>query len=189
MAHRMTLVLQVHRELDAQCQSQVAAAAGFKVDKLTVADVAYPLVTDRLTAVFRQQLVHIWNGCISDDPRVSTVSKGGHNQLPLHQPSSGSLPFTAWHEQGGSCPLCSQSHLLLLTRYQRMLGYNHRCLHALGKKVPPDSMTSKVCLTFVSSSNSLFFFVCVYLFLLLTVWFLCVYIQYTVFVLYNILIT
>ena len=50
VAQRMTLVLQAHRELDAQCRSQ-AAAAGLKVDELTVADVAYPLVTGRLMAV------------------------------------------------------------------------------------------------------------------------------------------
>ena len=38
-----------------------------EVDNLTVADVAYPLVTKRLTGVFQQQLVHVRNGCISDD--------------------------------------------------------------------------------------------------------------------------
>ena len=44
-----------------------AQAAGMEVD-ISVADVAYPLVARRLIEVFQQQLVHIWNGCISDDP-------------------------------------------------------------------------------------------------------------------------
>ncbi len=67
VAERMTLVLNAHRELDRQCLTQ-AEAAGMEVDNLTVADVAYPLVTKRLVGVFQQQLVHVRNGCISDDP-------------------------------------------------------------------------------------------------------------------------
>jgi hypothetical protein len=36
------------------------------LDQLSVADVASPL-TDRVMAVCQQQLVHVRNGCISDD--------------------------------------------------------------------------------------------------------------------------
>ena len=52
VAKRMVLVLKAHRELDSQCRSQ-AEAAGMEVDNLTVADVAYPLVTKRLIGVFQ----------------------------------------------------------------------------------------------------------------------------------------
>ena len=73
------LVLKAHRELDRKCHTQ-AEAPGMEVDNLTVADVAYPLVTKRLVGVFHQQFVHVRNGCISDDPeslpcvRVGTVN-------------------------------------------------------------------------------------------------------------------
>ena len=63
---RMTLVLNAHREIDHQCHIQ-AEAAGMNVENLTVADVVYPLVTSRVMGVFQRQLVHVQNGCISDD--------------------------------------------------------------------------------------------------------------------------
>lgn len=44
----MLLVLKAHRELDIQCRSQ-AESAGMQVENLTVANVAYPLITKRLT--------------------------------------------------------------------------------------------------------------------------------------------
>lgn len=47
-------------ELDSQCHSQ-AEAAGMEVDNLTVADIAYTLITKRVTGVF-QQLFHFCNG-------------------------------------------------------------------------------------------------------------------------------
>ena len=102
VAEWMILVLKAHREIDAQCCMQ-AEAAGMKVDDLTVADVAYPLITRRVTAMFQQQLVHVWNGCISDD----AIHESWHNKLPLNRPSSGPLPVAAWDKQGGSCPLCT----------------------------------------------------------------------------------
>ena len=51
----MVLVLKAHRELDSQCRAQ-AEAAGMEVENLTVADIAYPLVTKRVVGVFQQQL-------------------------------------------------------------------------------------------------------------------------------------
>ena len=74
VAEHMILVLKAHRELDLQCRTQ-AEAAGMEVDNLTVADIAYPLVTKRLMGVFRQQLVHVRNGCTSDDP---AICESGH---------------------------------------------------------------------------------------------------------------
>jgi hypothetical protein len=47
VADQMLQVLQVHRELDNQCRLQ-AASAGMEVEDLTVADVAYPLITRKL---------------------------------------------------------------------------------------------------------------------------------------------
>ena len=35
-----------------------------EVENLTVADVAYPFVTNRVMSVFQQQLIHVRNGCI-----------------------------------------------------------------------------------------------------------------------------
>ena len=74
------LVLKAHKELDRQCRSQTEAA-GMEVDNITVADIAYyPLVTKRMIGVFQQQLVHVRNGCISDDPEhLPYVSVGTIN--------------------------------------------------------------------------------------------------------------
>ena len=69
-----------HRELDIQCRNQ-AKAAGLEVEDLTVADIAYPLVTKRLTGVYQQQLVHIRNGCVSDDQKHLPYVKV-RSQLP-----------------------------------------------------------------------------------------------------------
>ena len=57
------------------------------MDDLTIADIAYPLITKRVVVVYEQQLVHVRNACVSDDPeslpyvKVGTVnyhSKGHH---------------------------------------------------------------------------------------------------------------
>ena len=48
-----------------------------EMDNLTVADVAYPLVTKRLIGIYQQQLVHVHNGCISDDPEHLPFAKVG----------------------------------------------------------------------------------------------------------------
>ena len=88
VTERMTLVLNAHRELDRQCFIQ-AKAADMEVDNLTVADVAYPLVTKRLVGVFQEQLVHVRNWCISDDPeRLPYVRFGRvnfHSMWPLQE--------------------------------------------------------------------------------------------------------
>ena len=86
VAQLMELVLKAHLELDRQCRAQ-AEAACFQVDNLTVADVAYPLITKRVMGVFQQQLVHVRNGCISDDP----------NRLPYARVGTVNYHFTGHH--------------------------------------------------------------------------------------------
>ena len=44
------------------------SAVCLEVDNLTLADIAYPLVTKRVIGIFLWQLIHVRNGCISDDP-------------------------------------------------------------------------------------------------------------------------
>ena len=75
VAERMILVLKAHQELDFQCHSQ-AEAAGLEVN-LTAADIAYPLITQRVTDAFQQQLIHVHNGCTSDDPEHLPYVKVG----------------------------------------------------------------------------------------------------------------
>ena len=99
-------MLKAHQEVDVQCRTQ-AQAAGIKVDNISVADVAYPLITRRLIGVFQQQLVHVHNGCISDDPEHLPYE----HQLSLNRTSSGSLPVTAWYKQGGGCSFCAAPDL------------------------------------------------------------------------------
>ena len=153
VAGRMVLVLKAHRELDFQCRSQ-AEAAGMEVDNLTVADVAYPLVTKRLTGVFQQQLVHVHNGCISDDPerlpyvKVGTINyhSTGHH-LKHYQSLRGTSKVEAVHSVLDRT-FYSQRGIGAEVFDARLgwwiLGYNRRRLRALGKKVPPDSMAPKV---------------------------------------------
>ena len=154
VAERMVLVLKAHRELDYQCRSQ-AEAAGMEVDNLTVADVAYPLVTRRLMGVFQQQLVHVRNGCISDNPdhlpyvKVGTVNfhSTGHH-LEHYQSLRGTSKVEAVHSvldrtfytQRGIGAEVFDARLGWW-----ILAYNRRRLRALGKKVPPDTMPPKVC--------------------------------------------
>ena len=100
---RMILVLKAHREIDAQGRKQ-AEAAGMKVNDLTVTDVAYPLITRRVMAVFQQQLIHIRNGCMSDDPdhlpfvKVGTINyhSTGHH-LDHYQSLRGTSKVEAVH--------------------------------------------------------------------------------------------
>ena len=47
VADRMLLVLKAHTELDNQCRSQ-ARSAGLEVENLSVADIAYPLITKKV---------------------------------------------------------------------------------------------------------------------------------------------
>lgn len=53
VADRMLLVLKAHKELDNQCRAQ-AESAGLEVDNLSVADVAYPLVTKKLIGQYNE---------------------------------------------------------------------------------------------------------------------------------------
>ena len=116
VASRMILVLKAHREIDAQCRSQ-AEAAGLEVDNLTVADIAYPLVKKRVICIFQQQLVHVRNGCISDDPDHLPYVKVG--TINFHS-TGHHLPVSAWHQQSRSCPFCARPNLLLFLA-------RHRC--------------------------------------------------------------
>ena len=154
VAERMVLVLKAHRELDSQCRAQ-AEAAGMEVENLTVADIAYPLVTKRVVGVFQQQLVHVRNGCISDDPehlpyvKVGTVNYHltGHH-LNHYQSLRGTSRVEAVHSVLDRT-FYSQRGIGTEVFDARLgwwiLGYNRRRLRALGKKVPPDSMPPKVC--------------------------------------------
>ena len=153
VANRMTMVLNAHRELDCQCQSQ-AKAAGMNVENLTVADVAYPLVTKRVMDVFQRQLVHVRNGCISDDPehlpyvQVGSINfhSTGH-YLPHYQSLRGTSKVEAVHSVLDRS-FYSQRGIGAAVFDARLgwwlVGYNRRRLRALGKKVPPDTMPPKV---------------------------------------------
>jgi len=54
----MILVLKAHREPDLQCRTQ-AEETDMEVDNLTVANIAYTLVTKRLMGMLHQQLVYV----------------------------------------------------------------------------------------------------------------------------------
>jgi hypothetical protein len=150
----MTLVLQAHRELDAQCRVQ-AEAAGMEADNLKVADIAYPLVTKRMMGVFQQQLIHVRNGCIFDDPeRLPFVKVGmvnyhstGHH-LDHFQSLHGTSKVEAVHSVLDRA-FYSQRGIGVEVFDARLgwwvLRYNRRHLRALGNKVPPDSTPPKVC--------------------------------------------
>ena len=153
VADRMIAVLNAHRELDCQCQKQ-AKAAGLSIDDITVADIAYPLITKRVMDVFQRQLIHVRNGCISDDPQ----------QLPCVCVGTVDFLFTGHilsHYQSlrGTSKVEAVHSVLDRTFYSQrgigsevfdarlgwwLTGYNRRRFRALGFKVPPDSMSPKV---------------------------------------------
>ena len=153
VADRKVLVLNAHREIDYQCRRQ-AEAAGMRVENLTVAGVAYPLVTNRVMGVFQQQLTHMWNGSISDDPerlpyvQVGTINyhSTGHH-LPHYQSLQGTNKVEAVHSVLDRT-FYTQRGIGIEVFDARLewwlLGYNRRHLHALGKKVPPDTIPPKV---------------------------------------------
>ena len=147
VAERMILVLKAHRELDFQCRSQ-AEAAGLEVDNLTVADIAYPLVTRRVMDLFQQQLIHVRNGCISDDPehlpyvKVGTINyhSTGHH-LEHYQSLRSTSKVEAVHSVLDHTLYSQRSigaEVFDACLGWWILGYNHHRLRALGKKVPPD---------------------------------------------------
>ena len=155
VADRMLLVLKAHMALDAQCRAQ-AEAAGMRVDDLTVADIAYPLITKRVVAVYEQQLVHVRNACVSDDPeslpyvKVGTINyhSTGHH-LDHFRSLRGTSKVEAVHSvldrvfytQRGIGSEVFDARLGWWT-----IAYNRRRLRALGMKVPPDTMSPKVCI-------------------------------------------
>ena len=153
VGERMVLVLKAHRELDHQCRIQ-AEEAGMEVDNLTVTYVAYPLVTKRVADVFQQQLVHVHNGCISDDPECLPYVKVGTinyhstgNQLAHYQSLRGTSRVEAVHSVLDRA--FYTQHGIGTEVFDARLGwwilaYNRRRLRALGKKVPPDFMPPKV---------------------------------------------
>ena len=153
VANRMVMVLNAHRELDRQCRMQ-AEAAGMEVENLTVADVAYPLVTNRVMSVFQQQLIHVRNGCISDDPeRLPYVQVGTvnfHNtgyHLPHYQSLRGTSKVEAVHSVLDRTFYTMRGIGIEVFDARLgwwLLGYNRRRLRALGKRVPPDLMPPKV---------------------------------------------
>ena len=128
--------------------------SGMNTDNLTVADVAYPLVTNSVMTVFQRQLIHVRNGCTSDDPKrllyVEVETVDFHNighRLPHYQSLCGTSKVEAVHS------------VLDRTFYTQhgignevfdarlgwwLLNYNRRRLRALGKKVTPDNMPPKV---------------------------------------------
>ena len=130
--------------------------AGMAVDNITVADVAYPLVTTRVASVFQQQLIHVRNGCISDDPhhlpyaKVGTVNlhMTGHH-LSHYQSLRGTSKVEAVHSVLDRT-FYSQRGIGAEVFDARLgwwiIGYNRRRMRAHGKLVPPDSMTPKVCM-------------------------------------------
>ena len=132
-----------------------AEAAGMEVDNLTIADIAYPLVMKRMMGVFQQLLIHVCNGCISDDPeRLLFVKVGmvnyhstGHH-LDHFQSLRGTSKVEAVHSVLDRA-FYSQRGIGVEVFDARLgwwvLGYNRRHLRALGNKVPPDSTPPKVC--------------------------------------------
>ena len=162
VAKRMSLVLKAHIELDRQCRTQ-AEEAGLDVENITVADIAYPLVTKRVMDVFQQQLIHVHNGCISDDPdRLPYVKVGSINfhstgyHLDHYQSFRGTSKVKAVHSvldrtfytQRGIGAEVTQRGIGAEVFDARLgwwiQGYNRRRLRTLGKTMPPDSMSPKV---------------------------------------------
>ncbi len=155
VADRMMLVLQGHRELDNQCRIQ-AEAAGMKISDLSVADVAYPLITKRVIEVFKLQLIHVRNGCISDEMdhlpyvRVGTINfHSTSHQLEHYRSLRGTSKLEAVHSVLDR-NFYTQRGIGMEIFDARLgwwiLSYNRRRLRALGKKIPPDTMPPKVCL-------------------------------------------
>ncbi len=153
VAERMMIVLNAHRELDCQSRNQ-AKAAGLNVDDVTVADIAYPLISKRVMDVFQRQLIHVRNGCLSDDPQhLPYVCVG---KLDFH--STGRI-LLHYQSLRGTSKVEAVHSVLDRTFYSQrgigsevfdarlgwwITGYNRRRYRALGFKVPPDSMSPKV---------------------------------------------
>lgn len=107
-----------------------------------------------IAGVFQQQLVHVRNGCISDDPdhlpyvRVGSINfhNTGHH-LDHYQSLRGTSKVEAVHSVldrtfYSTRGICTEVFDARLGWW--LLGYNWRRLHSLGKKVPPDVFPPKV---------------------------------------------
>ncbi len=111
---------------------------------------------DDPAGVFQQQLVHVRNGCISDDPnhlpyvRVGAINfhHTGHI-LDHYQSLRGTSKVEAVHSVldrtfYGTRGICTEVFDARLGWW--LVGYNHRRLRTLGEKVPPDALPPKVLL-------------------------------------------
>ncbi len=139
------------------------------MDDLTVADIAYHLITNRVISVFKNQLVHVKNGCISDDPerlpfvKVGTINyhTTGHH-LDHYRSLRGTSKVEAVHSVLDRT-FYSQRGIGMEVFDARLgwwlIGYNRRRLRALGKKLPPDTMPPKVC-------NCLFTYSLIYMYVI-----------------------
>ena len=104
--------------------------------------------------VFQQQLFHVYNRCISDDPdwlpyvRVSTINDySTSHHLPHYQSLRGTSKVEVVHSVLNctfypQCGIGAEVFDALLGWW--IFGYNRCHLCALGKKVLPDSMPPKV---------------------------------------------
>ena len=121
---------------------------------VSVADVAYPLITKRVIEVVKLQLIHVRNGCISDDTdhlpyvRVGTINfhSTGHH-LVHYRSLRGTSKVEAVHsvlDRNFYTQRGIGMELFDARLGWWILSYNRRRLRALGKKIPPDSMPPKV---------------------------------------------
>lgn len=104
--------------------------------------------------MFQQQLVHVRNGCVSDDPDdlpyVQVGSVDYHNtghQLTHYKSLRGTSKVEAVHSVldrtfYGSRGIGTEVFDARLGWW--IVGYNRRRLRAVGRKVPPDAMPPKV---------------------------------------------
>ena len=126
-----------------------------------------------IAGVFQQQLVHVRNECVSNDPdhlpyvRVGSINfhSTGHH-LDHYQSLHGTSKVEAVHSVldrtfYSTHGICTEVFDARLGWW--LLGYNRRQLRGLGKKVPPDVLPPKVSFSrkiyyFYSSSLSIFRF-------------------------------
>jgi len=108
-----------------------------------------------VAGVFQQQLVHISNGCVSDDPEhLPYVTVGSVN---FHSTGPRLLHYQSLR---GTSKVETVHSVLDRTFYMQrdvgtavfdarlgwwLISYNRRRLKGLGKKLPPDDMPPKVC--------------------------------------------
>ena len=124
-----------------------------KVDHIPVADVAYPHITTRVLKVFRQQLIHVRNGCISDDStnlpfvKVGTVNfhNSGHH-LAYYQSLRGTSKVESVHSVLDRTFIHKEVLEWRFLMLDWLGGYWGNTEEDLGhlESVPPDTMPPKV---------------------------------------------